>query len=145
MDLAHEPLPFVTRITARAEAAPRRLLAVGIAEHEAIPRAVLGRVGVDRACLAPARGLLVVVHLGLRRCVVTTPFVVSGVVTGCRGRLRYPDANVKKAPKRGAFHDAPKRTRTSTGESPHKALNLARLPIPPPARERRRTIGRGGR
>src|SRR3954449_463893 len=52
---------------------------------------------------------------------------------------------MKKAPKRGAFHDAPKRTRTSTGESPHKALNLARLPIPPPARERRRTIGRGGR
>src|SRR5437763_1024290 len=43
------------------------------------------------------------------------------------------------------FH-APKRTRTSTGESPHKALNLARLPIPPPARERARTIatGRGG-
>src|SRR5918998_364513 len=26
------------------------------------------------------------------------------------------------------FHHAPKRTRTSTGESPHKALNLARLP-----------------
>ena len=35
-----------------------------------------------------------------------------------------------------SFH-APKRTRTSTGESPHKALNLARLPIPPPARDRR--------
>ncbi|MEY2517651.1 MAG: hypothetical protein QOJ89_5009, partial [bacterium] len=32
-----------------------------------------------------------------------------------------------------AFVNAPKRTRTSTGESPHKALNLARLPIPPPA------------
>jgi hypothetical protein len=35
----------------------------------------------------------------------------------------------------GVFHHAPKRTRTSTGESPHKALNLARLPIPPPALE----------
>src|SRR5689334_20620189 len=33
---------------------------------------------------------------------------------------------------RGLRH-APKRTRTSTRESPDKALNLARLPIPPPA------------
>jgi hypothetical protein len=33
----------------------------------------------------------------------------------------------------GAFDHAPKRTRTSTRESPDKALNLARLPIPPPA------------
>ena len=33
----------------------------------------------------------------------------------------------------GAFAHAPKRTRTSTRESPDKALNLARLPIPPPA------------
>jgi sulfate permease, SulP family len=31
------------------------------------------------------------------------------------------------------FSDAPKRTRTSTGHTAHKALNLARLPIPPPA------------
>ena len=33
----------------------------------------------------------------------------------------------------GPFAHAPKRTRTSTRESPDKALNLARLPIPPPA------------
>ena len=36
---------------------------------------------------------------------------------------------------RGAFPSAPKRTRTSTGFTSHKALNLARLPIPPPAQE----------
>jgi hypothetical protein len=36
----------------------------------------------------------------------------------------------------GAFVHAPKRTRTSTRESPDKALNLARLPIPPPAQVR---------
>src|SRR5262245_8699176 len=40
----------------------------------------------------------------------------------------------EKAPRlRGFLHDAPKRTRTSTGLTAHKALNLARLPIPPPA------------
>ncbi len=39
----------------------------------------------------------------------------------------------KKAPHCRAFFSAPKRTRTSTGHSSHKALNLARLPIPPPA------------
>jgi hypothetical protein len=33
---------------------------------------------------------------------------------------------------RGSFH-APEWTRTITGKSPHKALNLARLPIPPRA------------
>src|SRR3954454_19831898 len=48
----------------------------------------------------------------------------------------------RKAPQMQGFHP-PKRTRTSTGESPHKALNLARLPIPPPARERARTIAAG--
>ena len=46
-----------------------------------------------------------------------------------------------KGPHIRAFRDAPKRTRTSTGESPHKALNLARLPIPPPA-QGQRSIGR---
>jgi hypothetical protein len=39
------------------------------------------------------------------------------------------------APMRGFSFSAPKRTRTSTGHSSHKALNLARLPIPPPARD----------
>jgi hypothetical protein len=39
----------------------------------------------------------------------------------------------RKAPHCGAFSSAPKRTRTSTGLTSHKALNLARLPIPPPA------------
>jgi hypothetical protein len=32
------------------------------------------------------------------------------------------------------FRDAPERTRTSTDLKVHKALNLARLPIPPQAR-----------
>ena len=33
--------------------------------------------------------------------------------------------------------DAPERTRTSTDHSVHKALNLARLPIPPQAQRAR--------
>src|SRR3954462_12585712 len=37
---------------------------------------------------------------------------------------------------------APRETRTPTGETPHKALNLARLPIPPQARVRWPIIGR---
>src|SRR3954462_5571318 len=36
---------------------------------------------------------------------------------------------------------APRETRTPTGETPHKALNLARLPIPPQARVRSPIIG----
>ena len=39
----------------------------------------------------------------------------------------------REAPQNGASHDAPERTRTSTDHSVHKALNLARLPIPPQA------------
>src|SRR5438270_12160788 len=39
-----------------------------------------------------------------------------------------------RSPMDTGFSSAPKRTRTSTGHSAHKALNLARLPIPPPAR-----------
>jgi hypothetical protein len=40
----------------------------------------------------------------------------------------------RKSPGTRGFLSAPKRTRTSTGQMAHKALNLARLPIPPPAR-----------
>jgi hypothetical protein len=43
----------------------------------------------------------------------------------------------------GAFPNAPKRTRTSTGLEAHKALNLARLPIPPPAQVVARRKPRG--
>src|SRR6202012_3842727 len=49
---------------------------------------------------------------------------------------RNPIREHKKAPQCGAFHSAPERTRTSTDHSVHKALNLARLPIPPQARGR---------
>jgi hypothetical protein len=41
----------------------------------------------------------------------------------------------------GLFY-APKWTRTTTGKSPHKALNLARLPIPPWAQKRGRVYPR---
>src|SRR3954470_22538848 len=44
-----------------------------------------------------------------------------------RGRLTTKALHLQ------GFCHAPKRTRTSTRESPDKALNLARLPIPPPA------------
>ena len=50
---------------------------------------------------------------------------------------------IGKARASGPFTDAPKRTRTSTGQLPHKALNLARLPIPPPAQGAVRPEGRG--
>src|SRR3954453_9112468 len=50
----------------------------------------------------------------------------------------------QKTPRLRGFRHAPKRTRTSTGLTSHKALNLARLPIPPPARVTRR-VCRGGR
>src|SRR5919204_5061584 len=43
----------------------------------------------------------------------------------------WPDE--QKAPRLRGFRHAPKRTRTSTDRKVHKALNLARLPIPPPA------------
>src|SRR5258705_2019828 len=59
--------------------------------------------------------------------------VVDGRRPGHRGS-RSGDAERTKKPRVcGAFRHAPKRTRTSTGHSAHKALNLARLPIPPPA------------
>src|SRR2546423_2772456 len=40
-----------------------------------------------------------------------------------------------KSPGLRGFSSAPERTRTSTGHTAHKALNLARLPIPPQAPE----------
>jgi hypothetical protein len=42
----------------------------------------------------------------------------------------------EKSPQMRGFPSAPERTRTSTDHSVHKALNLARLPIPPQARGR---------
>jgi hypothetical protein len=42
-------------------------------------------------------------------------------------------ARQKKTPRLRGFRSAPERTRTSTDHSVHKALNLARLPIPPQA------------
>ena len=50
--------------------------------------------------------------------------------------VRRCSAYEKAPPKRGS-PSAPERTRTSTDQSVHKALNLARLPIPPQA------LGRG--
>ena len=43
------------------------------------------------------------------------------------------------------FHSAPERTRTSTDHKVHKALNLARLPIPPQALEAASIALRGER
>src|SRR5437016_9962979 len=43
------------------------------------------------------------------------------------------------------FPSAPERTRTSTDHTVHKALNLARLPIPPQALGGQYIRGRGGR
>ncbi|MDQ1541130.1 MAG: hypothetical protein QOH29_1856 [Actinomycetota bacterium] len=60
----------------------------------------------------------------------------AGATDNRRSRLARAGTKPRKPRKRGAFY-APKRTRTSTGKSPHKALNLARLPIPPPAQGRR--------
>ena len=47
------------------------------------------------------------------------------------------------APHLRGFPSAPERTRTSTDHTVHKALNLARLPIPPQALEAA-SIDRGG-
>ena len=41
----------------------------------------------------------------------------------------------KESPAMQGFRSAPERTRTSTDPTVHKALNLARLPIPPQALE----------
>jgi hypothetical protein len=41
----------------------------------------------------------------------------------------------RNSPDVRGFPNAPERTRTSTDHKVHKALNLARLPIPPQARE----------
>ena len=68
---------------------------------------------------------------------ISPPPELSLVLTGLLRRgvtnraLASPGS--AKAPHLRGFRHAPKRTRTSTRESPDKALNLARLPIPPPA------------
>jgi hypothetical protein len=49
---------------------------------------------------------------------------------------------VRHPPVRG-FPSAPERTRTSTDHKVHKALNLARLPIPPQALEAASIAPRG--
>ena len=51
---------------------------------------------------------------------------LHAVATGIRSR---------KSPAKQGFSSAPERTRTSTDHKVHKALNLARLPIPPQALE----------
>src|SRR3954453_5176798 len=51
------------------------------------------------------------------------------------GRTRDGSESSESPATAGLSFHAPKRTRTSTGQLPHKALNLARLPIPPPARD----------
>ena len=48
--------------------------------------------------------------------------------------LRSVPSKNEKVPLCGAFVSAPRETRTPTGHTSHKALNLARLPIPPQAR-----------
>jgi hypothetical protein len=48
-------------------------------------------------------------------------------------RFRPPHRSHRRAPTCGDSANAPERTRTSTDHTVHKALNLARLPIPPQA------------
>ena len=50
------------------------------------------------------------------------------------GRSRS-GAGHQESPAERGFPSAPERTRTSTDHTVHKALNLARLPIPPQALE----------
>jgi hypothetical protein len=50
--------------------------------------------------------------------------------------LTHQSREKGKAPRGRGFLHAPEKTRTSTDHSVHKALNLARLPIPPQARGR---------
>src|SRR3954466_11922101 len=67
---------------------------------------------------------------------VLTPVLVPRASPG-HGRQ-----NKRKPRGSRGFSHAPKRTRTSTGHSAHKALNLARLPIPPPAQVGPRRVSR---
>jgi hypothetical protein len=64
---------------------------------------------------------------GGRICHVTTARPLST-------RASRP-SEIQKSPAVQGFLDAPERTRTSTDPTVHKALNLARLPIPPQALE----------
>src|SRR5947209_18507 len=59
----------------------------------------------------------------------------------CGGTLR---ATEEGSAKQDVSH-APEWTRTTTGKTPHKALNLARLPIPPRAQRGEYIPGRQGR
>jgi hypothetical protein len=52
---------------------------------------------------------------------------------GARRRRGGAGPNASKSPAVRGFSSAPERTRTSTDHTVHKALNLARLPIPPQA------------
>src|SRR3954453_5285873 len=67
---------------------------------------------------------------------VLTPVLVPPASPG-HGRQ-----NKRKPRGSRGFSHAPKRTRTSTGHTAHKALNLARLPIPPPAQGQGENSGR---
>ena len=58
-----------------------------------------------------------------------------GDKTYSRGRRVETGPRQQKAPVCRGFSSAPERTRTSTDHKVHKALNLARLPIPPQALE----------
>ena len=51
-------------------------------------------------------------------------------------KAEWPTDPLTQKPRLAGLLDAPERTRTSTGQTAHKALNLARLPIPPQARGR---------
>ena len=67
-------------------------------------------------------------------CEVAGVFVTWQRYVHCR--TEPPEASEQKeSPAMQGFRDAPERTRTSTDHSVHKALNLARLPIPPQALE----------
>jgi hypothetical protein len=111
------PVPRPRRRTAgRAGVRPR---------HASEPPSRLG--GNEGSCVPTIRCQTVGTNVGI--CHVTT------VPTVAADAERQARTN-KKPRLRGAFPHAPKRTRTSTDHKVHKALNLARLPIPPPARGR---------
>jgi hypothetical protein len=73
---------------------------------------------------------------GHRRC---------SAAVGARGRISEPEVRVRpqgrhrgkgKGRSLRGFPSAPREIRTPTAQMGHKALNLARLPVPPQARER---------
>jgi hypothetical protein len=64
-------------------------------------------------------------------------YLFSDVVTDPGEIQSRRSAQERKKPRYQGFLSAPEWTRTITGKSPHKALNLARLPIPPRAQRGR--------